>query len=527
MTPQMQQSIQLLQMNSQELEQLTQEELLENPFLQVEEDRSDAADETVEAPATPEGAEAPAEADPEAAPEPKEDVFDQIEAEVHAEDRAISEVIAPAAPEKVEAPAQADPPAEASADEPQSMEEAPEKFEEIDVNWEDFYDTNATYSGAGGGAAGNEEVREFTEYTAARISLYDHLLRQLRLCVLEGKEAEAGEYLIGCLDEDGYLDEGSLEDAASKFELMPDQMDRVLSIIQEFEPVGIAARTSAECLLLQMKALGSYSDLADRVLSGHFVHLQQKKFKEIAKTLDVPEKDIVDLYHKVSRLEPKPGRSQTKDAIQYISADVFVKIIDGKLTIYLNEGSSGHLSVNRLYRRMLRLQEQSFTKEDKEYAQEKFRGALMLIKNIEKRKSTIMHVTEAIMEVQREFLDKGVKALKPLTLREVADMVGMHESTIARVTSKKYVETPQGLYLLKFFFSSGISQRNGTGEAVSSRSFKDIIARYVNEEDPAKPLSDQKIAERLNETGYQIARRTVAKYREQMKILPAKLRREA
>jgi RNA polymerase sigma-54 factor len=277
-----------------------------------------------------------------------------------------------------------------------------------------------------------------------------------------------------------------------------------------------------------MKSLGSYSELAREVLENRFELLQRKKFKEIARKIDgATEKDIIELHRKVGLLDPKPGRMHSKEPTQYIKPDVFVKLIDGELVIYLEEGSSGHLSVNRLYRRLLRLQERALTKEEKAYALEKFRGALMLIKNIEKRKSTILRVTESIMQVQREFLTKGVSALRPLTLREVADMVGMHESTIARVTSKKYVETPQGLYPLKFFFSSAIASSNGTEDTVSSRSIKDKLATLIEQEDPKRPLSDQRLAQMLNDGGYTIARRTVAKYREQLKILPAKLRREA
>ncbi|MBI3735926.1 RNA polymerase sigma-54 factor, partial [Candidatus Sumerlaeota bacterium] len=265
----------------------------------------------------------------------------------------------------------------------------------------------------------------------------------------------------------------------------------------------------------------------------HFEDLERKKFRPIARALNVEEDQILDLYHKVGRLEPRPGRQYTTDSPHYIEPDVVVKLFDGNLSIYVNEGRSSQLSINQFYRRMLRMQAKALTKEEKNYAVDKFRNALMLIKNIEKRKSTILRVTEAIMEVQRDFLDKGVEALKPLTLREVADMVGMHESTVARVTSKKYVETPQGVFSLKYFFSSGINKSSGpaamggSSDAVSSRAIKDKLAELIEKEDPKHPLSDQKIAETLNREGFDIARRTVAKYREQMKILPAKLRRKA
>jgi RNA polymerase sigma-54 factor len=255
------------------------------------------------------------------------------------------------------------------------------------------------------------------------------------------------------------------------------------------------------------------------------IDFQKKKFRELARQLNTTEAELLEIFHKVCRLEPHPGRSISAEAVHYIAPDVFVKLIDGELMIYLNEGSTGRLSVDRFYRRLLRQQARAMTPQEKEYAREKFQAAITLIKNIEKRKSTIMRVTEAIMEVQREFLDKGVEALKPLTLREVADMVGMHESTVARVTSRKYVETPQGTYALKFFFSSSIDTTDNS-DAVSSRSIKDKLQTIIGAEDAKKPLSDQKIAEMLKKQGFDIARRTVAKYREQLKILPAKYRRQ-
>jgi RNA polymerase sigma-54 factor len=518
MTPQMQQSIQLLQMNTIELEQLTQAELLENPFLELDDEKAGSTDEggyeeIDEAPSQAEREDAPRDAD-------TEDMFTPVEREVEA----ALQVDAPAdAPAEPASPAEA-PTAEDFPD-PPAVEEAPEKFEDVDLNWEEVYEGNESRNYSSGS---DEEEREFTEYTAARESLYDHLIREVHLSSLDGVRAEIGEYLVGDIDDNGYLAENAVEEAARQFNVTPEEVLSVLAVIHEFEPAGVGARTPAECLLLQMKALGSWSELAREVLEHHFEALQRRKFKEIARHIEgASEKDIAAIHQKVSRLDPKPGRAYSKDAVQYIIPDVFVKIIDGEVIIYLEEGSSAHLSINRLYRRLLRLQEKALTREEKAYALEKFRGALMLIKNIEKRKSTILKVTEAIMQVQREFLDKGVAALRPLTLREIAEMVGMHESTIARVTSKKYVETPQGLFLLKYFFSSGIASSNGTEDSVSSRAIRDKLAALIAREDPKKPLSDQRLAQMLNDGGYTIARRTVAKYREQLKILPAKLRRQS
>lgn len=507
MTPQMQQSIQLLQMNTIELEQLTQQELLENPFLQLDEE----GDQSPEADREMEGAES-------REAEREDDFLSTVEREVGAASEGPDLASVATSSEAPDLPAEV---GEPSAD-TLSLEDRPEHFDEVDFEWDDY---------EGEGRAGireeGEEERDFSEYTAARISLYEHLMWQLRLSSLQGRALEIGEYLVGCVNDDGYVDPASVEEAAQKFGVPRLEIERTLKVLQEFEPTGICARSAVECLLIQMRALGSYSTLAELVLTNHFEELQKKKFKAIAKATEADEEKIVAIHHKVARLEPRPGRAYTKDSAQYIEPDVYVKLIDGRLSIYVNEGTGGRLSVNRFYRQMLRLQSSALTREERAYATEKFRGALMLIKNIEKRKSTILRVTEAIMDVQREFLDRGVEALKPLTLREVADMVGMHESTIARVTSKKYVETPQGLFSLKFFFSSAIESTDAGGEAVSSRAIKDKIADMVSREDPTDPLSDQKIAELLKDLNFQIARRTVAKYREALKILPAKLRKQA
>ncbi|HOE97436.1 MAG TPA: RNA polymerase factor sigma-54 [Candidatus Sumerlaeota bacterium] len=519
MTPQMQQSIQLLQLNAIELEQLATQELMENPFLTIDEDvpedQERAEDRREDARIEADGENLTA--------EDGGDLFQEAPADSPAEVAAAAAETDEAARER-EAEPPRDPETTEIADVPEApdLEKAPEQFDEVDLNWDEYYSDaeNSSYAGT------SEEIeeRDFSEYVAARSSLYDNLTWQLRCSALEGVDCQICEYLIGNLDEDGYLRPEVVTEAADEFKVEPARVERVLAILQEFDPPGIGARSLAECLLIQMKQLGSYSELARKVLEEHMTTFQKKKFRELARKLEVGEEELIDLYHKVSRLEPHPGRSMSTESVHYITPDVYVKVIDGELMIYLNEGQTGKLSVDRFYRRMMHQRRNALTQQEKEYAVEKYRSALTLIKNIEKRKSTILRVTEAIMEVQRAFLDKGVEALRPLTLREVADMVGMHESTVARVTSSKYVETPQGVYELKFFFSSSIESEGS--EAVSSRAIKEKLQHIVAAEDPRRPLSDQKIAEMLNQQGFDIARRTVAKYREQLKILPAKYRRQ-
>ena len=531
----------MLQINAIELEQLAEQELLENPFLAIDEEKPENPDrendlESVGRVDDVSSGERASALDDEAGYQNADPVQElsptgpdmaspgdlPLPGDMPVETNPEAEPIGP-----VEVIPSGDPNTSSGAEaatsaEPSSIEDEPEHFKEVDLNWDDYYSDaeNKTYLGG----RGENEERDFSEYVAARTSLYDHLNWQLRCCVLSGIDAQVGEYLIGSLDDDGYMSSDVVQDAAVHYGLEVGKVEQTLAIIQEFDPPGIAARNLAECLLTQMKMNESYTDLARQVLEEYFTEFKKKKFRDIARQLEVEEALIQDIFQKVCRLEPHPGRSLTRDSVHYISPDVHVKIVDGEVMIYLNEGQAGRLSVDRFYRRMLRQQHKAMNQKEKEYASDRFRSALNLIKNIEKRKSTILRVTEAIMEVQREFLDKGVEVLKPLTLREIAEVVGMHESTVARVTSRKHVETPQGTYPLKFFFSSSIESSGN--EAISSRAIKDKLRQIIDAEDAKKPLSDQKIAEMLNAQGFDIARRTVAKYREQLKILPAKYRRE-
>lgn len=508
MTPQMQQSIQLLQMNSLELEQLVDQEMLENPFLELVEDQEDenrptepAELETIAAEVGLNGSENNYEETP----------FDTA---TTSQDTPVSE----ATPEESELAAD---PLELPDIQPEPMDETPQ-FDDVDVNWDELFDDadNSVYTPP----ASDEEERDFTEFTAQRASLFDYLSWQLNLSTLEGDDERIGEYLVGCVNDDGFLSE-PLDKVAEQFEVEVERVEQVLKVLQEFDPPGVFARDLAECLLLQLQDHGRRTELAEKVLTEHFENLKKRKFREIAKALNVDEEQITALFNEIRRLEPHPGRVRTKDQARYISPDVSVMEIDGEYIYSINEGGSSRLRISKVYKDILRNQRQSLDPKEKEYAQERLRSAVMLLKNIEKRKSTILRVTEAIMDHQKEFLEKGISSLRPLTLREIAETVGMHEATISRVTSGKYVETPQGLFELKFFFSSGIE--SDSGEATSSRAIKDLIMDLISKEEPKKPLSDEKLAKMIHAKGFQIARRTVAKYREQMKILPAKLRRES
>jgi RNA polymerase sigma-54 factor len=479
MTPQMQQSIKLLQMNALELEQLTEQEMLENPFLELSDERETSTQED----STPQNA--------------SDDIpLPSTEPPATKADKEAIEAL------------------------PKDLTKEPETFDKVDVNWEEVYDfaENKVYF-----QREKYEEHDFTEYTALTTSLIDFLDRQIRLSTIEGKGIKVAEYLIGSIDHDGYL-HATLQEVADKLKVDIELVEDVLDIIQTFDPPGIAARDLAECLRLQLEDQDVRDSFIYILIDDHLVDLQKKNFKEIARAMGVDHNRVIKAFHRIARLEPKPGRRYSKEQPQYIKADVIIKKIDGKYIYFLNEGRFSHLAINPYYMKMLK-QKHQMDKQDKTFAMEKFRGAVWFLKNIEKRKSTILRITEAIMKAQMEFLDKGIQHLKPLTLREVAEEVEMHESTVARVTTRKYVETPRGIFELKFFFSSGLE--TASGENTSSRSVKDKIAQIIEDEPPQKPLSDQKISNLLAKEGIKIARRTVAKYREQLRILPTKLRKQA
>lgn len=503
MTPQMQQSIQLLQMSSQELEQLTTQEMMENPFLEVAEDaeQSEEADAPVEGGSDPDVAEADHDAG-------------MIDFSFGEADGGPAET---GEPSPYDAPDNT-PEGEAEAL-PASLEAQPEHFGDVDVDWNDcFGDSESRVYTPG---EPQEEEREFTEYVALKENLHGSLKWQLHMAMLSKRQMEIGEYILGSLDDDGYL-RTPLDEIATAVKCEVHEVETVLGVIQTFEPVGVGSRDLAECLRLQLLNQGCRDRVIIEIVDRHLDALQKKKFKEISKELGVDEAKVREAFHRIGHLEPKPGRERNSDDVKYIQPDVFVKKVDERYMIHLHEGKTGGLRINRYYRNLLR-QGGTFDANDKTFATDKLKSAIWLIKNIEKRKSTILKVSEAIMAFQKDFLDKGISGLRPLTLKDIAEVVGMHESTVARVTTSKYIETPRGIFELKYFFGPGLNTEGA--EDTSSRSIKDMLAKMIAAENPRRPHSDQKLAELVRDKGVTIARRTVAKYREQLKILPAKMRR--
>ncbi|HEX9662841.1 MAG TPA: RNA polymerase factor sigma-54 [Candidatus Binatia bacterium] len=355
-----------------------------------------------------------------------------------------------------------------------------------------------------------------------KTSLEDHLIWQLRLSKATEKEENVGLYIIGNLNDNGYL-ALTLEDVCSATEAALEDAEAVHKRILFFDPVGVAARDLRECLLAQLESLGLADSLAARIASDFLGHLESKRYEKLARELGVGIDEIADAAHVIASLEPKPSRGFEQDEIRTVLPDVFVEKVGDDYVIYLNDEGVPRLRVSSLYRRMVG-QEGEAEIQARQYLQEKVRAATWLIKSIQQRQQTLFRVTQSIFKFQREFLDHGVSQLRPMVLRDIAEDIHMHESTVSRATANKYVYTPQGLFELKFFFQSGI--RGGNGEDVASETVKEKIRGIITAEDPQKPYSDQHIAAVLSDSSIEIARRTVAKYREAMGILPSSQRRQ-
>jgi RNA polymerase sigma-54 factor len=464
MTPLLQQAIQLLQLSTLELQEVVQAELLENPLLE-------------EVPTDPEtAAEAPAPGD---AP--------------------VTPTVEPAAPEP------------SREENERGTDDLP--FDLTAVMFDDHEERSLV-------AQEDRDELPFENMVRSVSSLADHLNEQLRFGTEDPLLRRIGEEIIGNLDEDGYL-RAELAEIAQRCGCTEEDVERGLALVQGFDPPGVAARDIRECLLIQLKSDPNPDPVSVEIVEEHFDDLSKRRYPDIARALKLPLDRIMESVEEIMGLEPKPGRRFGGNDSRYIVPDVVVHKMGGDYVVVLNEDGIPRLRVNSLYRSLLR----SSGDEAKQYVEQKLRSAVWLIKSVDQRQRTLRKVTQSIVKFQREFLDKGLAHLRPLSLRDVGEDIGMHESTISRVTTNKYVETPQGLFELKFFFHSGIA--SGDGEMVSSVSVKKMIQDLLANEDPAKPLSDQEVAQILKGRGLVIARRTVAKYREELGILPSHQRRLA
>jgi RNA polymerase sigma-54 factor len=458
MTPLLQQAIQLLQLSTIELQEVVQRELLENPLLE----------ETPEV--TPEEAAA----------------------------------AAPAEPAALEAASRSEP----QVDERRS-DELP--FDITAVMFDEAPERSLV-------AQEDREELPFENLARTTSSLADHLDEQLRFASEELAVRRIGAEIIGNLDEDGYL-RAEVEEIAQRCGVTGAEVEKVLTLVQGFDPPGVAARSVAECLLLQLRADPTPDPLAIEIVEEHFDALSKRRYPDIARALKRSLDRVMEAIEEIMALEPKPGRSFGASDTRYVAPDVAVHKVGDEYVVLLNEEGVPRLRVNALYRSLLR----GSGDDARQYVEQKLRSALWLIKSVDQRQRTLRKVTQSIVKFQRAFLDHGIAHLRPLSLRDVGEDIGMHESTISRVTTNKYVETPQGLFELKYFFHSGIA--SGDGEMVSSVSVKKMIQDHLATEAPDKPFSDQEVAHHLKGRGLTIARRTVAKYREELGILPSHQRR--
>jgi len=389
-----------------------------------------------------------------------------------------------------------------------------------DVDWENYL---AEYNTAWADVPYDvRELPSLESMTASRTNLSSHLMWQLNMSNLEEEKREIGLHIIGNLDEDGYL-KVSVEEISEAAELPVDKVSEVLNFVQQFDPVGVAARDTRECLLIQARFQDLGGTIVEEIISEHMRELENKKYEHIAKSFSVSLEEVISAVSIIQGLEPKPGRRFNDDETIYVIPDIYVFKVGDEYEIALNEDGLPKLRVNSYYKDVLS-NKGAVPENAKAYIQEKLKSAAWLIRSIHQRQRTIYRVTESIVHFQRNFLDNGVTCLKPLVLRDVAEDIEMHESTVSRVTTNKFVYTPQGLYELKFFFNSAINSIEG--DAIASESVKEYIRTTVKKEDTRKPLSDQEISDILKKMNIDVARRTVAKYRESMGILPSRKRRQ-
>ena len=460
MTPQLQMAIKLLQLSRLELMDTIQTELEENPALEE----------------VPEGT-------------PAEQSTEQMEA--------------------------------ATAESPEVKEVTIDDKIQEDIDWSDYLDEYNTPGRVHHESEGRDTPR-FEAFIASHESLNDHLLWQFLMTKPDKEEERIASLIIGNLNKDGYLDV-SVEEIANTSGSPSEKIEEIISIIQTFDPIGVCARDLSECLLIQAKFLDLDDTIVIDIIANHLSHLEKRNYKAICKALKKSMDEVVSAINVIKSLEPKPGRQFNDETPQYINPDIYVYKLEDEFVIMLNDDGMPKLRVNSLYKSSIS-HGKNISGEAEDYIQGKMRSAAWLIKSIHQRQKTIYRVMESILRFQREFFDKGITHLKPMVLRDVAQDIQMHESTISRVTTNKYAFTPQGIFELKYFFNSSI--RRSGGGSIASASVQEKIRQIIAVEDPKKPHSDDKIAQILKDDQINIARRTVAKYREMLKVLPSNKRKQ-
>jgi RNA polymerase sigma-54 factor len=467
MTPQLQQAIKLLQLSRTDLIDAVREELLENPMLD-------------------EGS------------------------EINSSAAKVESV------EEVREREQQDKTAEASGD---------AKLEDVgqQIDWEAYFQNYTSPTpGSGTQRLRDDDLPGYEATLTDDTTLQDHLIWQLQVGEFNQQELPVATALIYNINDDGYLFEVTCDDIATELDQDVEYVEEVLELIQDtFDPIGVGARSIKECLLIQARhhELGA---IVEDIIEHHLTNLEKKNLSAIVRDTELDPDEIIEAAKLISQLEPRPGRPYSSEKPRYITPDIYIRKTDDGYEAVLNEDGMPRLKISRFYRNALA---QAGNSDTKKYVTERLNSAQWLIRSIQQRQKTIVKVTESIIRFQRDFLDKGVEHLKPLILRNVAEDIGMHESTVSRVTTNKYVHTPRGIFELKYFFNSSITGVGTQGD-LASEAVKKKIRDIIAQEDGKKPYSDQKLVEFLRRDGVKIARRTVAKYREAMGILPSSKRRK-
>jgi RNA polymerase sigma-54 factor len=412
--------------------------------------------------------------------------------------------------------------AEPSAD--NNFKEEFEKLASLDEEWRDYMAQSASYSSEGfrGSQEAQDKRQFFFDSIAVQETLQQNLLGQLNQTALNATDRKAAELIVGNIDDNGFLQSAPDEMALNSG--IPEQdFEKMLALIQGFHPPGVGARDLRECLIIQLRREGKENSLEYKIVSEHMEDLGRRRFPEIARRMGMCVEDVQKAADNIGRLNPRPGQLFAAAPQNYVLPDVTVEKVDGEHQITLNDEQIPHLRISNLYKDII-ASGNTQSGEVKDYIRDKIRSGKFLIRSIHQRQQTISNIAKQIVSRQRDFLEHGRSHLKPMTMAEVADAVGVHETTVSRAVSGKYMATPQGIFEMKYFFTPGY--QTATGESLSNTSVKEAILDLVKREDGNQPLSDNEIVEILSERGIPIARRTVAKYRTELNILPSHMRRK-
>ena len=407
--------------------------------------------------------------------------------------------------------------AETASDE--KFKEEFDKLAKLDDEWRDYMAQSGSYTGRSQEA--DDKRQFFFDSIATQETLQQHLMGQLNQTVLNTNDRKTAELIIGNIDDNGFL-QTTPEEMALNTGIPKEDFENILTLIQSFYPPGVGARDLRECLLIQLKREGKQSSLEYKIISEHMPDLGKRRFPEIARRMGISVEQVQKCANNIAQLDPRPGQVFAASPQNYVLPDVTVEKVNGDYQVILNGEQFPHLRISNIYKDIMA--QDGNGNEVKDYIRDKIRSGKFLIKSIHQRQQTISNIAHQIVKRQRDFFEHGSAHLKPMTMVQIADVVGVHETTVSRAISGKYISTPQGVFEMKYFFTPGY--QTATGESMSNTSVKEAILDLVKNEDGNSPLSDKEIVEILSQRGIPIARRTVAKYRTELNILPSNMRRK-